>query len=110
MGITIRFEFHLHINKTDGKQKVTQEDQADLAQSKTGFLEAATETAERLRPTLSLSTINNYKTALRSFSEYLEDKDLPVSLISQQIFKGYERWLLQKNVCQIGRASCRERV
>lgn len=105
MGITIRFEFHLHINRTDGKRKVTQDRLADSAQPKTGFLEAATDEAERLRPTLSLSTINNYKTALRSFREYLGGRDLPVSLISQQIFKGYERWLLQRNIC-LNTVSC----
>ena len=99
MGITIRFEFHLHISRTEGSRKAAHENQADSAQPNRGFLETATEVAERLRSTLSPSTIGNYKTALRSFREYCEGRDLPVSQLSRQTFKGYERWLLQKNVC-----------
>lgn len=103
MGISIRIEFHLHVSRTERKDTPS-EQQPATAQTGMGFLAEANSLVERLKPTLSPSTIGNYSTALRSLKAYL-GRDIAVGQLDQQTFKGFERWLLDKQVC-LNTVSC----
>ena len=96
MGITIKFEFHLHISRTE-KGMSSSEQQTDSAMNEKGFLAAARDIAESLRTTLSPSTIYNYLTALRSLKDYLGN-DVAVNQLDRQTIMGFEKWLLQRKV------------
>jgi len=96
MSIVIRFEIHIHVSKSGGeKSKFTST--AD-SPDKRWFFQLATQEIGQLESSLSRSTIDNYKTALRMFRLYLEH-DVEISNISQQLFKGFERWLKDRHVC-----------
>ena len=105
MGIIIRFEFHLHISRSEDRKGETGEKQTAETSEGRGFIETALDEAKRLKSSFSPSTISNYMTALRSFKEYLGGRDLKLSQIDQLTFKGYEQWLRQKNVC-LNTVSC----
>ena len=97
MGITIKFEFHLHISRVE-KGMQSSKQQTDSTMNEKGFLETAKGIAENLRATLSPSTINNYLTALRSLKDYIGG-EIAVNQLDKQTFKGFEKWLLQRDVC-----------
>lgn len=52
----------------------------------------------------STSTMNNYRTAMRSLFSYLEH-DIPLSSLDPLIIAGYERWLKQQGIC-LNTVSC----
>lgn len=97
MGITIKFEFHLHISRVE-KEMQSSKQQTDSTMNEKGFLATAKGIAEKLRPTLSPSTIKNYLTALRSLKDYLGG-EIAIKQLDNQTFKGFEKWLLQRKVC-----------
>lgn len=47
---------------------------------------------------MSASTAANYYTAVRSFHEFCEGKEVPLTAIKRDLVKRYEEWLRQKNV------------
>lgn len=91
MGLSIRFEFHIHINKT-GKDVHSGEKKSVNVVSMTGFMQLVEQEIERWKESLSPSTISNYLTALRSFRQYVESSDGNQELC-QGTIKGFERWL-----------------
>jgi len=97
MGISIKFEFHLHISRAE-KGMQSSKQQIDSTMNEKGFLATAKGIAEKLRPTLSPSTIKNYLTALRSLKDYLGG-EIAIKQLDKQTFKGFEKWLLQRKVC-----------
>jgi integrase len=97
MGISIKFEFHLHISRVE-KGMQSSKQQTDSTMNEKGFLATAKGIAEKLRPTLSPSTIKNYLTALHSLKDYLGG-EIAIKQLDNQTFKGFEKWLLQRKVC-----------
>lgn len=61
------------------------------------FLTLATETIQTLAEVRAKSTIDNYKTALRSFCHYAGD-DLLLDNIDSHLVEGYQRWLVGNHV------------
>ena len=88
MNISIRFEIHIHVNRNEEKGN----SKSECNSVKCSFLKSASEEIERLRSSLSISTIENYKTALRSLGRYLKG-DIDVSCINQELIKSFEKWL-----------------
>jgi len=94
MGISIRVEFNIYVNrKSSGKAE-----RKAGRNNKSWFLKSAAEEIERLRASLSLSTIENYKTAVRAIGRYLKN-DVETAAIDQKLVKGFERWLREQNLC-----------
>ena len=93
MGISIRIEFNIYVERREKKQ-----DLAEKRPSGAMFLNRASKEIERIKTSLSYSTIENYKTALRAFSRYLAH-DVDISSINHELLKGFERWLRSKNLC-----------
>ena len=125
MGISIRIEFHVHIHRDGQGAAVSSQSQlqmqtesikeveTDEAEAKkivanqeqsADFFQLAQQQIEALSQVRSLSTIENYRTALRSFGRYTGRK-LPVSQLDAELLQGYERWLKEQ---QVGRntSSC----
>ena len=96
MGIKIKFELHIHVEKNE-KKNACMKNSEKKTPSNGGFLESAANEVEHLKTSLSVSTVENYKTALRAFSRYLEH-DVSVESIDQNLIKGFERWLRDENV------------
>ena len=94
MGISIRVEFHIYVNRKSGEKANSKPE----CKSKSWFLKSAAEEIERLRTVLSLSTIENYKTAVKAIGRYLK-KDVDISAVDQKLIKGFERWLREQNIC-----------
>lgn len=94
MSISIRFEIHIHVNRNEKKAN----SKSGSSNVRCGFLKKAAEEIERLRSSLSVSTIENYKTALRSLERYLKG-DIDVSCINQELIKGFEKWLRDQKLC-----------
>lgn len=94
MSISIRVEFNIYVNrKSNGKAERKAE-----PDNKSMFLKSAAEEIERLRKSLSLSTIANYKTALNALGRYLKN-DVKIAAIDQNLIKEFERWLKERRVC-----------
>lgn len=51
------------------------------------------------------STTQNYLTAIRSLQEYVKCKNGQISVMDDNLIQGYQRWLLQKDVC-LNTVSC----
>lgn len=99
MGITIKFELNVYVNRGDTMNRgIVNESSCGL------FLKAATKEIGRLRDSLSYSTLENYKTALRALKQYL-NHDVSIDQINKITIKGFERWLRAKNLC-INTTSC----
>lgn len=103
MGISIRFEFHIFVNRSGCVDEChkTSEEKPSI---KRWFLKSAADEVERQKCSLSYSTLENYKTALRAFSKYLK-QDIDIANINQTLLKGFERWLRDKNLC-LNTVSC----
>ncbi|WP_051651924.1 site-specific integrase [Prevotella sp. P6B1] len=93
MSISIKFELHIHINKCESKKQ-----EKTSSVSKLNFLQAAETEVERLQASLSQSTTENYKTALRALKRYMK-QDIDISQVNQQLMKGFERWLRDQGLC-----------
>ena len=96
MGLSIRFELHIHINKdvrSTTHQCLTEKQSTPWI----SFMEVAKEKVNSLRTVMSRATIDNYQTALRSFQQYLGN-DIAVENVDSQVIKGYERWLREKKL------------
>ena len=100
MSISIRVEFHIYVNRKSSEEPERKPER----KNKSWFLKSATEEIERLRTSLSLSTIANYKTAVKTIGLYLKN-DVEMSAIDQNLIKGFERWLKERRVC-INSISC----
>ena len=103
MGISIRFEIHIFVNKS-GCVNECHKTSKDRPSIKRWFLKSAADEIERLKHSLSYSTLENYKTALRAFSRYLK-QDVNIANINQTLIKGFERWLRDQNLC-LNTVSC----
>ncbi len=68
------------------------------------FIKVSLELLGSLSGIRSKSTLDNYRTALCSFSSYL-DRDIPIEVINTDIIEGYERWLINKGITP-NTASC----
>ncbi|MGI6816831.1 phage integrase SAM-like domain-containing protein, partial [Bacteroides sp. KG122] len=47
----------------------------------------------------SRSTAGNYRTAVRSFVRFNSGRDVPLSALSAETLRRYERWLRERGVC-----------
>ncbi|WP_036931988.1 site-specific integrase [Prevotella sp. HUN102] len=54
---------------------------------------------------LSISTKQNYETAVRSFIRFSNGKDISLAQLSSEYIKAYERWMRDNNVC-LNTSSC----
>ena len=67
MGITIKFELNVYVNRGDAMN-------CGIVKAKSCgmFLKTAAKEIGRLKDSLSYSTLENYKTALRALKQYLK--------------------------------------
>lgn len=56
------------------------------------------EEIDRLCQTSSRSTVNNYRSAYRKFSEFRMGQDFPVSQLTSDMVRRYESWLLSQSL------------
>ena len=98
IGFNIKIEFHIYINK--GKHNVNVRKNTDEFKPSFGddIIQLAERQIELLKGSVSPSTIQNYQTAIRSLRQYL-GTDIPVNKLSQEIIKGFERWLRNRSLC-----------
>ena len=90
---------HLTLN-VNIELRVTSVESTTLTASFSDTLSIATERfLQRVACSRSTSTMNNYKTAIRSFSDYL-GADILLADISSDTLCGFERWLRQRGVGQ----------
>lgn len=94
LGLTVYFS----ISRSDDKSKNDRIGKG-LKEDSPLFLKAATAALPLLAEVRSKSTIDNYRTALRSFSHYLEE-DVRVSSIDAHLLEGYQLWLINHQVTQ----------
>lgn len=108
MGISIRIEFHVHIHREGQNLAITSQTgtikKVEKQKAEADFFQLAQQQIEMLSQIRSPSTIENYRTALRSFARYVKGP-LPVSQLHAELLQGYERWLKEQ---QVGRntSSC----
>lgn len=99
MGISIKFEIKVYVSKGDVMNRGTEN-----AVSCSMFLKSAAKEMSLLKNSLSYSTLENYKTALRALKQYLKH-DIRIDQINKITIKGFERWLRAKDLC-INTTSC----
>lgn len=103
--IKIRFEFNLFINKVKEEKAQTPPvlnaggTDSDADEEDACFFQSLVEEIRHRESLMSHSTIENYRTVLRSFAEYL-GKDISLSEMKPELIKGYENWLIEKGVLQ----------
>ena len=98
MGIYIKVEFHVHIHREGQKSERCADNKTENQTIETAsFLVRAQQQIEELSRTRSLSTIENYRTALRSFGKYLKGC-LPTTQLNAELMQTYERWLKTQHV------------
>lgn len=85
--LSIHFTFSLF-----GRNRQTRKSKGKL-----DFCQAALNSIESLVGIRAKSTIDNYQTALRSFSSYTK-RPLAIEDISPQLMEGYQRWLTEKGI------------
>ena len=94
MRINIRFEFHIHIYKSNDdqlKEKTCKELTGEC------FLKRAEQEVEAMKSIRSHSTIANYRCALNAFRRYL-GQDLPTDKINSDTIRGFEQHLRMQKV------------
>ena len=69
------------------------------------FVTSSLRLATRLSGLLSVSTVRNYHTALRSFSSFLDGTDIPVHSLTPHLVSLYADWLTDRGV-SANTASC----
>ena len=89
--IKINFNFRISFAKSDkaGKEQETKK--------LTDFFELAEQEVATRTAALSRSTVENYRTALRSLRCFL-GRDITTAELSGELLKEYERWLRQRDV------------
>lgn len=81
--------------KTNPKNKKVGK-QAD--KKKTSFMDIALRYVTKMEGRRSKSTVQNYKTALRSLGEFMKDTESATLDINKSIIEQYDRWLTQKGL------------
>ena len=99
MKINIQFEFRIKIIREERRAELKPGQAANREQQTSfdDFSQRAAAEIERQTTTKSLSTIDNYKTALRSFRLFASEQ--PAALPFDELtIKRYERWLRSHNI------------
>lgn len=107
MGITITFEFHVHISRSEKDSKQTSwqiikqhdrqtENTEENDSTALDFIERAEGVVKRLKESMSKSAVDNYQTALRSLRRYLGN--VTNRKLDNQAIKGFERWLRDRQL------------
>lgn len=68
-------------------------------EKETNFMMMALLQIEQWREGKSPSTNANYLTALRSFADFTEGKEITLDDLNEPLIKAYEHWLREKGVC-----------
>jgi len=103
MGFYIKFELHVHIHREGRENENITTKSLPTASSNEPASEAddffllAQQLIGKLSQMRSPSTIENYRTALRSFSRFV-DGSLPVSQLNAELIQSYEHWLKEHNI------------
>ena len=99
--ISFHFSIRVYTGTAEGKNNTVskQEEQPSAA-----FSDIISQAIDRLIPTRSKSTIDNYRMALRSLKEYAKE-GLSVRDFNRQTVEGWEQWLKQKGV-KLNTISC----
>lgn len=98
MMLSVKVEFHIHVDWGSKSYTKGTVKSNDSNHDEVMILDQAKKEIIRLEATKSHSTIENYRTAFRSFAQYL-DRDIPSDELSAELIGGYERWLHNRNVC-----------
>ena len=95
--ISLHFDCHIHIHRNSRQEQPHRQPQP--SSHPLGFFDRATAMIEELGNALSLSTRQNYMTALRSLRRYA-GTELAMEDIDATLLHGYERWLQGMGVCR----------
>lgn len=100
LGITIRIDFHIHIIRENKEARfgASKKPQATEKQYDKNLLRLARQKAEELRPSISLSTFDNYMTSIRSLECFLL-RPINRADLTPELLRSYEQWLRGRNVC-----------
>lgn len=112
MNIHIDFGFHFQLilndKKFEHKKELTQytgQQTGIMAPTQSEPLAATLESAIcQLEPARSKGTVENYRTAVRSFLSYT-GPDIMIHEITPRLLEGYERWMQQRSI-KAGTRSC----
>lgn len=85
--MNIKIQFKVEFSKNAGSEECDK------------FVKLAIETIGRMESIKRCSTISNYKTAVNSFSVYMEKQRIGNNRITKDTISGYESWLLSRNIC-----------
>lgn len=94
MSITIKFEFHLHISRTESRKDVRKENKSSIAD----YLDSAEKEVQRQHLLKRSSTIGNYRTALCSLRQYIKEVCPSGAVIGEELMEGYEQWLRNRRL------------
>jgi len=107
MGLSIRFEFNVHIyrdnrnsNETESpkteidRKKISQED----CKEKQSFFKAVEDEISKLEESRSISTISNFRCVLKSLRRFL-NRDIAINEIDSGLLESYDKWLRDNDVC-----------
>lgn len=95
--ISIRFEFHIYINKKSNDVLDKKFEENTVSSLKGEKRPLVIEEIEKWKGALSPSTISNYLTALRSLTQYLGN-NVDIKSLNQETIKGYEKWLHNRQI------------
>lgn len=98
MRISFHFEFHIHIDRENGLVAKTDTEPRVQQAPADNFCQLAEQEIEKLSSARSLSTIQNYRTALHSFCKYHAEMPQKTGLDGETM-KGFERWLRDHAIC-----------
>ena len=99
--ISFHFSIRVYTGTAEGKNKIVRKQEG---QPSAAFSDIISQAIDRLIPTRSKSTIDNYRMALRSLKEYAKG-ELSVRYFNRQTVEGWEQWLKQKGV-KLNTISC----
>lgn len=98
MRLFIRFELHVYLHKERRNMDAVRENGSSQGMRPSVFCQQIREKADKLKPSVSPSTSENYQMAIRSFQRFLDD-EAPHGCVDNDLMKQYERWLRNRQIC-----------
>ena len=99
MKLVVRIEFHLYHHEVEQREhEVAEQCSSQGCLKPSVFCQQIKKEVDKLKQGLSLSTSDNYLTAIRSFQQFLRE-ELPTSFVDNNLMKQYERWLREHHLC-----------
>ena len=107
MGLSIRFEFNVHIYRGSRINNEMESPKAKIniktvplkdCKDKRSFFKAVEDEIIKLEASRSVSTISNFRCVLKSLKRFL-NRDIAISEIDSCMLESYDKWLRDNDVC-----------